>query len=1159
MGAVDSRKEQKMLRFKDIKLRTQESYESYSIEKVNDNDIAIIGMAGYFPEADTLEKFWDNLRLSKDHIRDLPEGRKRDLDPYVAEKLENLRYIQAGFLDRVDSFDYSFFGFSPSEANAMDPNQRIFLEVAWKAIEDAGYGGAKMTGSETGVYVGFSGNAGGLYQQYVGDVDPQAQSVPGGLNALIASRISYLLDLRGPSALIDTSCSSSLVAIHMASRALRNGDCSMALCGGVNINLLPLENNYKVGIESSTYRAKAFAEDADGTVSGEGSAVVMLKPLHAAMQDQDHIYAVIKGSAINQDGKSNGITSPNKLAQERVLLKAWKDANISPESLSYIEAHGTGTKIGDPIEVEALSSAIRKYTNRTQFCAISSLKSSIGHLDGAAGIASLVKAVLSLKHRVLLPSLHFNCPNRLINFIESPVYVNREATAWEQLDGKRRCGVNAFGMSGTNCHVVLEEYVEDVNGIDASNEHSWYPVTFSAKDDEALLELMSSYIHHIQHLKQTDLERLSYTVNTGRESYSFKILILVQNIKDLLDKLKLLIESVQQWHLMEDQWIYYADGREREYVLPFMDGLKETVRMNGIRYLMDVAVKWEEVYPIPVHKIALPTYPFKKTRCWVEFKPTFETARLIGTENLSKTEQIVGHIWMNVLGYNELDLNTNFFELGGDSIMALKIINQLKETLSIDVAISVLLTNQSIASFSQAIDQHVEATMIPIVQSTENKEQYPLSFAQRGIYMAHQRTDVQTSYNMPGALDIYGVIDEMKMETALSKLVDLHRALNSSFQMGDTMPFQRYSPRKLDIQWVRAEESQLESLYTQFVRPFHLADDLLIRVCIVRCAANNHCIFFDVHHLVADGVSMNILIEDFVRLYTGQDVMQPKYEYKDYTVWQNSPAAAPFYQKQEAFWLEHLKGKLPILNMPSDFPRPQKKGFTGDEVRVEVDPLISKRLRALANQEGITLHTLLLSVYAVLLFRHSGQEDIIIGNPVSGRYLKEWERVVGMFVNTLAIRLKPEIHLSFRTFLTSVRDVMYQALDNQDFPFEWIASRVDTNRSADRSPLFDTMFIMQNNKTDSITIDELQFTPRVFSNTSSKFDFKLEVYELPSSLSIVMDYRTDLYRKETVQTWIQHYLYLLEHLDSHLDMSLQSLALADRSISKMKNFNDVLE
>ncbi len=473
---------------------------------------------------------------------------------------QNIEFCEVAYLDEIDKFDYKFFGISPKEASLTDPIQRLFLQTAWEAIEDAGYSEYNVRGSRTGTYVGFSGFKSSKYDQLITEVDPTVGvlSKTGKTPSLIAGRLAYLLDFRGPSMVLDTSCSGSLVAVHLACQAIQSGDCEMAIAGGASIKLSPITRTEKVGIESADGRARTFDDSSDGTGGGEGIVAILLKPLDRAIRDGDNIYAIIKGSAINSDGSSNGITAPNALAQEDVIFKAWKDSGIDPETITYIEAHGTGTKLGDPIEIDGIQRAFKKYTNKKHFCGIGSLKTNIGNLDSSAGIAGLVKAVLALKHKQLPPTNHFNKPNRNIDFINLPVFVNDKLTEWESKDTKRRCGVSAFGLSGTNCHIVLEEAPENEANSEIITD-KLNILTISAKSENSLLRIINRYKNLLVKEQDLNLNNFCYSANTGRGHYSCRVALIFENKEELLEKLYLL--STIKFNEITDKDVFYGEHK----------------------------------------------------------------------------------------------------------------------------------------------------------------------------------------------------------------------------------------------------------------------------------------------------------------------------------------------------------------------------------------------------------------------------------------------------------------------------------------------------------------------------------------------------------------------------------------------------------------------
>ncbi len=424
-------------------------------------DIAVIGMAARFPGARDVDELWANLAAGFGAIREVPESRwsnARFFDPDPAN-LAATYCRWGGFLDDVDCFDAPFFTISGKEAEQTDPQQRVFLEEAWRALEDAGYTGDRLAGQACGVFVG-AGASEYLTRMNEAGVVKQAQAFWGNEASILAARISYFLNLKGPSIAVNTACSSSLVALHLACQSLLAGETAMALAGGAFITLAPdyfivASNGNMLSPEG---RCKTFDASANGFGPGEGVGVLVLKPLDRALRDGDQIHGVIKATAINQDGRTNGITAPSGLAQTEVELAAYRRAGIDPASIGYVEAHGTGTPLGDPIEVEALTNAFRSYTDRKGFCAIGSIKTNIGHTAAAAGVAGVIKVLLSFRHGKLPPSRNFERPNPLIDFANSPFFVNTELRDWPPDPARpRRAAVSGFGFSGTNAHVVLEE------------------------------------------------------------------------------------------------------------------------------------------------------------------------------------------------------------------------------------------------------------------------------------------------------------------------------------------------------------------------------------------------------------------------------------------------------------------------------------------------------------------------------------------------------------------------------------------------------------------------------------------------------------------------------------------------------------------------------
>lgn len=615
------------------------------IIEISKKDIAVIGMSGRIGSFNNLSDFWKALLDGKDDIHELSESRKQNcIDIMNSKGLNSTQneYAKAAFLDEIDKFDYEFFGLSPKEACLINPQQRLFLETVYNTLEDAGYAVETLEKSKTGVFVGIMSDAGEEYKNFAYQFDElQGVSCVGNMNSIIGARISYLFDFAGPSLMVDTACSSGLTAVHLACQAIRNGDCEMAVCGSVKINYIPLKiERNSIDINSADQITRSFDESADGTGSGEGVCALMLKSYSKALVDGDNVYAVIKGTAANHDGKSIGITAPNVLSQEEVITKAWVDAGIDPETIAYIEAHGTGTKLGDPIEISGIQRAFNNYTNKKQFCAISSVKTNIGHLDQASGIAGLIKAILAVKNKKIPSLIHFNKPNHKINFIESAVYINDRINDWVEKPYPRRAGISSFGLSGTNCHVVIEEAPE----IESDNckADDVFFLTISAKYYEGIKELVKKYIEWIHNHKEINLTNLCITANKGRSHYSYRLAIVFHNVIELEEKLTSFYKQKTDIALAER--IYFqkckvisnnkkicasgeiTENEKKELSKSINDKIKK-IYWNSVTesqieeivcaYIKGAAIDWEELYKgIDYNKISLPTYPFQKNKCW---------------------------------------------------------------------------------------------------------------------------------------------------------------------------------------------------------------------------------------------------------------------------------------------------------------------------------------------------------------------------------------------------------------------------------------------------------------------------------------------------------------------------------------------------------------
>ena len=509
--------------------------------------IAIIGMACRFPAAPSIAAFWQLLSEGGNGIGLVPADRW-DINAYFDEDPKapgktNSRF--GGFIDNIAGFDADFFGISPREAIQMDPQQRILLELSHEALEDAGIPPSSLRGSDTAVYIGVISND---YQRHQGADNYTRIDVHSGGGAgfsMLANRLSYHFDFNGPSMAIDSACSSSLVAVYQACQALWTGQSELALAGGVNLILDPGYSIFyaKGGLLAPDGLCKAFAQSANGIGRSEGAGLVVLKRQSDALRDGDTIYAVIRGGAINHDGRSNGLTAPNRWAQEKVLRKAWQHADITGDQLEYVELHGTGTYIGDPIEANALGSELHKDGHRHK-CVVGSVKTNIGHLEAAAGIAGLIKLALCIHHRFLVPSLWFDTPNPIINFAELPLTVNSHYRPWPGAEGPNHqflSGISSFGLGGTNAHLVLQSAVP-APPPDEQLPDSPLLLVLSGKTETALRQQAAAMGDLLA--SDVDAAAVCMTALARRDFHAHRLSILGENRDNLRSELALYCQGV---------------------------------------------------------------------------------------------------------------------------------------------------------------------------------------------------------------------------------------------------------------------------------------------------------------------------------------------------------------------------------------------------------------------------------------------------------------------------------------------------------------------------------------------------------------------------------------------------------------------------------------
>lgn len=702
------RKSSRFMRFKENEAAAPQPKSAYL------EDIAVVGISGRYAQAGNIGEFWNNLKEGRNCITEIPKERWNWEENFHKERGKKGKIYTrwGGFIKEIDKFDPLFFHISPLEAEKMDPQERLFLETVYASIEDAGYTPANLCESrKIGV---FAGVMNGNYSE--------------GVNYWsVANRVSYVFNFQGPSIAVDTACSSSLTAIHLALESLYSGSCDCAIAGGVNLVVDPVHylRLTAVNMLSSSDKCRSFGENADGFVDGEGVGAVVLKPLPKAIAEGDHIYGIIKGSMINAGGKTNGYTVPNPNAQHQLITDVLQRTGIHARTISYIEAHGTGTSLGDPIEITGLTKAFEENTKDRQYCALGSVKSNIGHCESAAGVAGLTKVLLQLKHGQLVPSLHSKVLNPNIDFGNTPFVVQQELTDWKrpvvEMNGQireypRTAGISAFGAGGANAHLVIQEYMrshEDTNtSISTPGPQA---VVLSAKNQERLVEVVSQMLDFVEANENLSLPNLAFTLQVGREAMEYRLAMVVNTQEELIKSLKEYLKSSGPYSTEEAIPIYTGSpgdgnsdinillsGKTGEILLQSLLEEKSLDKL-ALYWAKGGKVSWKDLYNGErIQRMSLPTYPFARESYWLSSKqknkPVIkEEPELIEVDQL--VEETKENDLLDIPNYAEnivrdilrlpsncvIDPEKQLMEYGMNSITGMQIHEKIKRELDIEI------------------------------------------------------------------------------------------------------------------------------------------------------------------------------------------------------------------------------------------------------------------------------------------------------------------------------------------------------------------------------------------------------------------------------------------------------------------------------------------
>ncbi len=709
--------------------------------KADAGPIAVIGMSGRFPGSPDLDCYWDNLVACRDLVTEVPPDRWdwRALCQDVPEDQQG-RYRWGGFIDDVDKFDPLFFGISPAEAEMMDPQQRVLLETVWSAIEDAGYRPSRLAGQDVGLFAGVQFSD---YQHLLHEADVlNAQVGLGNEHSIVVNRISYLLDLHGPSEPANTACSSSLVAVHRAVRSIRTGESTVAIAGGIALNLAPFstEAAAMMGLLSPHGRCKTLDRSADGYVKGEGVGMIVLKPLHQATADGDQIYAVIRGTSVNHGGRAASITAPSTEAQAALLREAIEKAGVGPESIGYLELHGTGTELGDPVEINGIKSAFRQLAKSrgsqlpaTPYCGLGSVKTNIGHLEPASGIAGLIKVIMSMRHATLPGLLHLNEMNPYVDLQDSPFYPVRETAPWQRMTGADgrplplRAGVSSFGFGGVNAHVLVEEYPAATPAPAASTAAAprrERVFVFSAKTTRALDNGIDRFLDRLDRWDRgpgpvPDPGIVASTLREGREEFAERLAVVAVSLPELRTRLQ------QARRGATEHGIHRGHAKTADASVPRTGTADE----QAAAWVAGQTVDWpDEVRTLTPRRTSLPGYAFDRTRFWFS-APDGGGARRAAPrdEQILTGEEYIRAVLRDIL-LDKLKLTEDVFDenqplkdYGVDSILGAMLTQIVQEEFDIQMSITALIDYPTLRSLSGYIHTEFFKDREPVAGSAARR------------------------------------------------------------------------------------------------------------------------------------------------------------------------------------------------------------------------------------------------------------------------------------------------------------------------------------------------------------------------------------------------------------------------------------------------------
>ncbi len=1125
----------------------------------HDDDIVVVGMALSTSAGDSLEEFWESIKNSEDCIYGVRGTRKEDLISYYNRKNHSLDlgFFEGGLLKEIDLFDNEFFHMKELDALCASPCMRYHLQVMWHALEDAGYKEKDLSNEKVDVYTGIVTDA-QIYEyrevikEYRKSLLPVAMY--GHLLPMIPGTLAYYLNLKGVTAVVDTTCSSSSTALIQAAGALKDDRCKAAVVAGGRFIYNPEHDiDEFIGIESDDMRTRAFDESANGTASGEGVAAIVIKKYSQALKDNDRIYGVIKGYAANQSGKTLRMGVPNYESQMNVIEQGIKNAGLSSEDIQYCEAHGTGTYVGDYLEILSIDKAFRKDTEKIGFCGVGSVKSNLGHTYGASGVISIIKCMLAMNKGYIPPTTHFSNPNKKINFINSPLYVNSKLKKWEA--ETKRCMVNCFGISGANCNIVMEEYKKEEKQTE--EKKGKYFVAITAKSENSLKMMLPSYE---QYLEQTEdsLANISYSTMVRRNHFKHKLLFFVENREELLHAVREVIAGMTEGSMEDavDQKTSFYSNRVVKKKVDHQDLLQRyckgkdecALRELGDCYLQGQEIAWESLYGDGYTYVSLPAYVFDQHRIWIneeslraidekqnEGKKKVKSIEVTSSGEVTAVEKELGQIFCEFMQIEKVDVDDNLFGFGLNSIQGMKLLNRVHEKYGVELSVVNLFEFDTIRKLAASMSESKKTTGFQLFRA-QVKDSYDLSSAQKRIYLQDMIQKNNEKTLLQGAYVMNGKIDVEKLEKAIHKIIENNEVLHTALVDMDGIPQQVV---KKDWQFVVETGKQSASIDEEmriFVSKFDLTKPPFMRIKVLEMEEGQDAFLFCAHHSVFDGTSILLFLDELNAYYSGNTFEQKEYNYIDYSESMKEYVKTEIYQKQRAYWEEQYADGLVVSNLPKTYDIAESaKDASGRKYYFSFSKEFTARLTDFAKNKGITVFMEIYASLVILLHKYSEDSDICVGIPYAGRNHVLVEKMLGVFINTLAIRTQICGEEAVSQVIDAVKEQCIHAFQNAEYGYEELTQKVGGEP-------FQVMFIYQNMGERNLFLHNLVGEEYPLHEVEAKYDMTIEMFPVNDQIEGNVEYNASLMSEEYVAE-------LITHLENVLSCIMENDARSVKEIS----------